>query len=212
MDSALIVAGGWLAFAGSHTLLSSTGVRPWLVGKLGQQGFMGLYTVIALGTFLPMANFYGSHKHEGPLVWEDGPRSITYTLMALAVYFLLAGVLKPSGGTVQGITKVTRHPAFIGFILFGLAHLVVNGYLTDIAFWGGFVLYTPFGAWHQDKRIDPEILAQTSFIPGLAILQGRQAFSWSDLGWIPLLATFFGVILLIQGHPYFAGVSLINRP
>ncbi len=119
---------------------------------------------------------------------------------------------------VQGIGKITRHPGFVAFICFGLAHLNVNGYLSDLAFWGGWVLYTPFGAWHQEQRklreapeAYQEVLSKTSFIPGLAILQGRQKFSLGELGWAPWVATPIGILLLIQAHPYLAGVSLIKN-
>ncbi|WP_287130398.1 NnrU family protein [Candidatus Cyanaurora vandensis] len=226
MGAVAVIGGLWLAFAASHTLLSSVGLRANLQKKLGAGGYLGFYSLVAAATFIPLVVYYGSHKHEGPLLWADGPRSLTYSLMVLAVFFIAASLISPPPGSMQsrgslavtGITKLTRHPGFIGFILFGLAHLIVNGYASDVAFWGGLVLYTPFGAWHQDQRKRQEnpvgygqVLTQTSFIPGLAILQGRQSFKFADLGFIPLIATVFGVILLIQGHPYFAGVSLIQR-
>jgi uncharacterized membrane protein len=224
MESALVILGFWLAFAGSHTLLSSSWLRPTLTEKLGQK-YLLAYSAVALITFLPMTIYYGNHKHQGPLLWEDGPRPITYTLMALTVFFLASSFISPPPGSlvgggslaVRGISKVTRHPAFLAFILFGLAHLNVNGYLSDLAFWGGWVLYTPLGAWHQEQRklreapeAYREVLAHTSFIPGLAILQGRQKFSLGELGWVPWVATPIGILLLIQAHPYLAGVSLIK--
>ena len=225
MESALVILGFWLAFAGSHTLLSSGWLRPILTEKLGQK-YLLVYSAVALITFLPLTFYYGSHKHLGPLLWEDGPRPVTYTLMVLAVFFLASSIISPPPGSfigggnlaVRGIGKITRHPAFIAFICFGLAHLNVNGYLSDLAFWGGWVLYPPLGAWHQEQRklreapeAYQEVLAQTSFIPGLAILQGRQKFSSGELGWGPWVATPIGILLLIQAHPYLAGVSLIKN-
>jgi uncharacterized membrane protein len=36
--------------------------------------------------------------------------------------------------------------------LFGLAHLLPNGSTADVAFFGGFVVFTLVGSWHQDRR------------------------------------------------------------
>jgi uncharacterized membrane protein len=39
---------------------------------------------------------------------------------------------------VGGIQKVTRHPSFIAFAIFGFAHMLMNGWAGDILFFGSF--------------------------------------------------------------------------
>jgi uncharacterized membrane protein len=40
----------------------------------------------------------------------------------------------------------------MGLALFGLLHLVFNASSADVAFFAGFALFAPLGAWHQDRR------------------------------------------------------------
>ena len=49
--------------------------------------------------------------------------------------------------------RVTRHPVFMALGLFGLAHLFVASVNTaELAFFGGFPVFTLLGCWHQDSR------------------------------------------------------------
>ena len=50
------------------------------------------------------------------------------------------------------MTKITRHPLFVAMAVWGGAHLLMNGYAPDVAFFGGFVVYGLAGAAHQDYR------------------------------------------------------------
>ncbi len=56
-----------IAFVGLHFLLSHP-LRAMLVGKLGERGFQGVYSVQALLTFGLMIYFYGAIGREPP-VW-----------------------------------------------------------------------------------------------------------------------------------------------
>jgi len=43
------------------------------------------------------------------------------------------------GGTEpRGILKITRHPSFVAFSLFGIAHILMNGWAGDVIFFGAF--------------------------------------------------------------------------
>src|SRR4051812_11527998 len=91
----------WLAFAGSHLVLSSRNVRPWLVARFGLQPFLGLYSLVALATFIALAWVFATHKHAGPLLWSTlGPpsfaRTLNYVLMCVAFAFLVCSVLPQS--------------------------------------------------------------------------------------------------------------------
>ena len=163
MSATAMILGWWLAFAGSHWVLSSLAIRRPLVEKLGENGFRGLYSIVAFATFVPLVWTYFGHKHEGPLLWAVphtlATRWIVYVLMGAAFVLLTASFVKPSpAGVVPGPAnpvgafRITRHPLLMAFAIFGLAHLLLNGSAADVAFFGGFVLFSPLGAWHQDQR------------------------------------------------------------
>jgi uncharacterized membrane protein len=163
MTPALSVLLLWLGFAGSHLLLSSMSVRQRLIGRLGELPFRGLYSLVALAFFVPLVRIYFRSKHSGPWLWAIaiGPvlTVLIYVGMGIAFTLLLSGLIRPSPASVvagaakaSGAFRITRHPVLMGFALFGLLHMIPNGSATDVAFFGGFVLFTLVGTWHQDQR------------------------------------------------------------
>ena len=165
MSTALLIAVLWIAFAGSHMALSSRRVRPRIVAALGdERRFQGLYSLVALGIFVPLVTIYFRHKHEGPylgtLATVPGMRWLMFAGMGAAFALLVAGLVRPSpasvvpGATeVRGIYHVTRHPVLMALGLYGLLHLcVVAVNATELAFFAGFPLFVAIGAQHQDQR------------------------------------------------------------
>ncbi len=203
MDAALEIAGLWAAFTASHVGLSSLRVRPKLVGALGEVAFLGLYSVVALAIFVPLMWLYFTHKHEGPALWllPRGPL-LSWTLylaMAVALVLLVASFVNPSpagmapnaSSTPRGVHWITRHPLVMAFVVFALAHLLPNGFASDVAFFGGFAAFALIAAAHQDSRkrvAGPagyaEFAAATPFLPftGSRTLQGLRELSPIALG------------------------------
>jgi uncharacterized membrane protein len=183
MDVALEIALLWAAFTASHVGLSSLRVRPRLVGAIGELAFLGLYSVIALAIFVPLMWLFFTHKHEGPALWllPRGPL-LSWTLylaMVVALVLLVASFVNPSpagmaptSATPRGVHWLTRHPLVMAFVVFSLAHLLPNGFASDVAFFGGFAAFALLAAAHQDhrKRIAgpagyAEFAAATPFFP-----------------------------------------------
>jgi uncharacterized membrane protein len=165
MSTALLIAALWIAFAGSHMALSSRRLRPRVVAALGdERRFQGLYSLVALGIFVPLVTIYFRHKHEGPylgtLATVPGMRWVMFAGMGAAFALLAAGLVRPSPASVvpgaaevRGIYHVTRHPVLMALGLYGLLHLcVVAVNATELAFFAGFPLFVAIGARHQDER------------------------------------------------------------
>jgi uncharacterized membrane protein len=228
MQAAFLLALLWAAFAGSHMLLSSARLRPRLHARLGEQGFRGLYSLIALATFVPLVWVYWGNRHAGPLLWTTiGPPAIStglnHVLMALALVLLASSLLPASAAPsamhaqtegiarVRGMTRITRHPTLVAFALFGIAHLLVNGNLADLVFFGGFPLYTWIGARHQDHRLAHDrpgyrsVIANTSIVPFGAILAGRQSLVPRELP-LPGIVVGLGLAIVLRVfHPTLFG-------
>ena len=192
MAAATIVA-WWLAFTVTHMGLSSERVRGRLVGALGERGFLGVYSLVAFATFVPLVAVYFSHKHEGALLWYLGSqpllRWLMYAGMALVLSLIVAALLRPSpaaiapgSSEVAGAYRITRHPMFMAVGLFGILHLLVARVnATELAFFAGFPLFACLGCWHQDRRklasggeAFARFHAQTAFLPftGAGALRG----------------------------------------
>ncbi len=163
MSPTLEVVLWWVAFAGSHLILSSLPVRRRLVAMTGERVFQGLYSLMVLGLFIPLVMAYFANKHTGAVLWSVPPgpivRWVVYIGSAVAFILVVGSQVTPSPANLvpgdpkpYGVLRITRHPFIMGTALWALLHLVVNGTATDVAFFGGFVVFSLVGAWHQDAR------------------------------------------------------------
>ena len=212
MDPTTQIALYWLMFASSHMVLASRHIRPRLVGALGPSFYRLGYTLVAIAIFMPLLFSYLGHRHAGPLLWAM-PMStwLTWTVyvgIGGAFVLMAAGFLTPSpvipGAPYerpQGVHWLTRHAIFMGTGVWGLMHLIPNGYLSDVVFFGGFPLFAVVGCWHQDRRKLAEgderfreFYGQTPFFPftGRQTLRGLRELS-------PLAVVFgVGITVLIR--------------
>ena len=219
-DTAVIVV-LLLLFASSHMLLSSRTIRTRLGARLGDLRFQIVYSTVALVFFLPLLYYYFTHLHTGPLLWSVPDSDAVEFVLVLAnvVGFVLAvaGVMTPSPASItgapidepRGVHRITRHAVFMGMGIWALAHLVANGYASDVAFFGGIVAFVLIGSWHQDRRKlaagDPRFErfhAATTFIP----FTGRNGLR--GLMELPPLAAIIGVAIALVArylHPSIGG-------
>ncbi len=180
-----------LAFVITHIGMSAEPFRSRTVMRLGEIGFRGVYSLVSLitlgGAIWVLRNI--EHDRMGPLLWDmpDWMVVAPLFLMLLAIILLVFGMIQrsPTGMTPasmepKGITRVTRHPVNMSLALFGLAHMITNGYLGQVVFFGSFLIVGFCGAYHQDKRKSRELDTDfaeykitTSVFPFAAILLGR---------------------------------------
>jgi len=215
----------WIAFAGSHLVLSSMPVRRPLTERLGERGFQGLYSVVALATFIPLAIIYFNHRHAGPILWSlrfvPAVRWLAIGLAAVAFALLVLSFMQPSptGMTPgaakrsRGVTRITRHPLFIAIGLWAVSHLLVNGSLADVVFFGGFVAFGVIGAAHQDarKRVAEggalaEFYDETSLLPFAAIGAGRNRLVLAEIPWTGVVIGIVVAALIYIAHGPLFGV------
>jgi len=220
----------WTAlFLAGHFILSADAVRQAIVGAVGEQPFRGIYSLAALGTFIPLVVAFGHHKHAGPMLWYlrgVAPlRWLVWLMMLVALIMWVASLITPNpvalgapdNATPRSILKLTRHPGFVAFAIFGFAHMLLNGWVGDLIFFGTFPVLGIFGGLHQDRRKlrsmgerYRKFVEETSFMPGAALLSGRQrCYPREDF---TLLAVVIGTVLtaaLVAIHPRaFGGLPL----
>jgi uncharacterized membrane protein len=216
----VLIGALWAAFAGTHVWLSSERTRAALIARVGAQGFQGIYSVVALATFVPLVWIFATHKHAGPLLWTTigSPavaRPLNYVLMTAALMLFVASLLPASTApsamqargpaVAHGLLRITRHPMLAAFALFGIAHLLMNGTLGDVLFFAGFPIFAWIGARHQDARKLREVpgydalVATTSIVPFAAIVAGRQRLIAHEL---PLAALAGGLALTLVLRTY----------
>jgi uncharacterized membrane protein len=226
MDATVWIALWAALFLGTHFALSSATVRPRLINAVSQQGFLGIYSLVAFATLGPLIYEFAYHKHSGLMLWylrANSPiRWLAWILMFLALIIFVASLINPNPGGLgapqtrstepHGVLKITRHPGFVAFTLFGLAHLLMNGWLGDVIFFATFPALGILGGIHQDARKIRELgdtyrefKAKTSFVPFAALISGRQQWTSADMPWAAIGAGTVLTIAIVALHPIIFG-------
>ncbi len=220
--ASLVIAG--LAFHGSHIALSSTRLRGNLRDQLGERGFLALYSLLALATF---AWFIIAYVH-APLLqlWPFSPWTawIPILVMPFAAILLIGGYTTANPTAVgmersaadddpaPGMLRVTRHPVLWAIGLWGLSHIVPNGDLASLLFFGSLAALALIGTLLIDrkKRLAlgsnwPRLAEVTSNIPFLAVLTGRSRLRPHEIGLLRIVAGLLLYAVLFLAHPFFTG-------
>jgi uncharacterized membrane protein len=226
MSDTLVIVLLWVLFGGSHILLAAEGVKRALIRRLGEGPPKGIYALVSLVSLVALFWYYFTHKHAGADLW--GPtlptRIIAAALMAVALLVFGAGLLSPppssashrGSAAARGLTRITRHPVSATFFLLGLAHVLVLGKGSDLAFFGGWCIWTLLATRHQDARKSRQdagyarMRRETSFIPFFAVLRGRQRLdrAFNELRWLGVLIGAVLYVLLAIFHGTFFGGSI----
>ena len=165
MDFAILsLALGMTAFVGTHLLLSHP-LREPMVRRFGEQGFLGIYSLVALGTFTWTVTAFG--KAAPSPQWWDGQAPVPWllacvlTLVAAALFMAsLLGNPALAGTNVSGLStrlpngvfKITRHPMMSAFGLWGVAHILVAPSPRTIILAGGVAALAVIGSRGQDAK------------------------------------------------------------
>ena len=210
-------------FVVTHIGLSHGAVRQGLVDKLGQWPFRGLYSLVAFGTLGPAAVLWWQNRHLGPVLWELPwwPERIIAALLVLFGLLLFfqslatpsPASMAPAKNEARGVLRITRHPMNMALALWGLAHLLANGTLGDVAFFGSFIVVGVVGAYHMDARLKREkgeefraFCKQTSVLPFGAILRGRNRLAVDELSFpLAVIAIAVFVALTFFHNRFFGG-------
>lgn len=136
---------GLILFLGGHALTTLRGTRAALIGRLGEGGYKGLYSVVAaVGLVLIIWGFGRYRADDYVQLWTPPAalRPVAYVLMWFA-FVALAATYSPAG-KIKGLL---RHPMLVSVKAWALAHLLANGDL------GALLLFGAFLAWAVYDRI-----------------------------------------------------------
>lgn len=222
MDPMAMLALATVVFLATH-YVSSTPLRAGLVAILGENAYLGLYTLVSLATLGWMIWAYVKAPYQR-LWWGEEFGVWALVLMPLSLVLVVCGVLTPnpsavrqesrlrSMGEPRGILRVTRHPLMWGIALWAAVHVVTLGDAAALIFFGCFLLLAISGTVLQDARKSKAIgvdwqrfAGVTSNVPFAAIVQGRNQFRFAEIGWRNVLVALALYFVLIFAHPYLFG-------
>jgi len=210
-------------FAVTHLALSHGPIREGFVKTIGEWPFRGIYSLIAFLTVGPAAVLWWQNRHLGAVLWDlpFWPERIIAGLLVLFGFFLFfqllatpspAGMM-PAKNEARGVLRITRHPMNMGITMWALAHLLANGTLGDVAFFGSFVVIGVLGPYHQDARLKKtrgegftEFCKQTSVMPFSAILGRRNRLAPDELSFpLALIGIVVFVVVTVFHSRFFGG-------
>ncbi len=121
---------------------------------------------------------------------------------------MVGGKMRP-----EGVLRITRHPMNMALACFGLAHMLANGSLGDVFFFGSIFVVGFFGCYHQDRRKVREkgddyvaFQRRTGIFPFAAILQGKTRLEAGDLSKPLVILAVLAYVAAILGHQDLFGV------
>lgn len=221
----LLLAG--IVFVVAHLGVSSTSLRAVLVRTIGERAYLGVYSLLAAVTLVWLIVAY-NHASHAEFLWlpSQAARSIPFIVMPIAFTFMLGGFMarNPTAvgqesqvrtvGQGTGLVRITRHPFQWSVVLWSVAHIIANGDVASLVFFGSLGTLSLAGSHLIDVKKARTIgadwgtfAAATSNIPFRAIVQGRNRLVLSELA-LPLIVGFAAYGLVIWGHAYVSGVAL----
>lgn len=202
-----------VAFVGTHFALSHP-LRMPLVARIGENGFRGLYSLVALATFLWAVMAFRAVGPGEQSLWDGSGEAIwiVATLVMFLASVLLAGSFignpaMPAPGAAalaargpHGVFHVTRHPMMWSFALWAATHILLSPTPRQLVLAGSLGFLALAGAHMQDRKKEvlmgeawAEWEAKTSYWPRFGQLGKAGAVAWIG-GVIIWLAATFGHI------------------
>ena len=129
---------GIVVFLGVHLLPTFHDVRETLIGRLGENGYKALFSLLSIVGFVLLV--WGFAKAPVVQVWSP-PYWTRYVAMVLMlpVFVLLIAAYVP--GQIKAKVK---HPFVDAISTWALAHLIANGDLASIILFASFLAYAVY--------------------------------------------------------------------
>ncbi len=213
-----------LFFAGIHLGIAGTSARDAVIARWGPGGYYALFSAASVEGLAWLIWAYSDAPYDptwGMLQWW---KPVAIVLMLPSALLVVLGVATPNPTSVAqvhllaqgalGVVRVTRHPFLVGVALWALVHLVGNGDVASLLFFGSLAIVACAGTVSIDAKRRKSagaawdsFEATTSIIPFAAIAAGHNRFDWREIGlwrWATGIAVY---AVLLGGHANIIGIS-----
>lgn len=173
---------GLIIFLGMHSIrVFAEPTRTALVRKLGQGGYMALYSVASLVGIVLISMGYGQARLTSGQLWVPPWEMRWVTIFGTLVAFVfLAAYLVPRNRLRQAV----GHPMVIGIMIWALVHLFINGRVVDVMLFVAFLVWAKLSflaARRRDRIAPPAVKPVIGFAGDIAVVVGGLAL-WMLFG------------------------------
>jgi uncharacterized membrane protein len=192
-------------------------LRKSIIGRIGFRGYILIFSILSIVLFGWVIQEVLTA--ESPHLWDyqiwQGklliivmlPTSILWVSAIRQPCPLSIGRRRGFDPTHPGINAFCRHPLLLGMLIWGIGHLMANGDLVKVLFFGGSAAFAVIGFWRMEKirlRDIPEmdrgaVLSSTRRFAPTGLLRGAIGL-WDFVGGVILY------VLMLIGHGHVIGV------
>ena len=203
-------------------------LRNWAESLIGARAWRLIFALASIPSAVVLIGYFLLHRYDGIRLWNlqgtPGLIPVIWVLTAISFLFLypatynlleIPAIKKPEVRLyATGIIRISRHPQAIGQILWCFTHQLWIGSSFMLVTSIGLIGHHLFAIWHGDRRLRAkfgesfdEVKKNTSVIPFLAILDGRQKLILQEFFKPSQVGITIAVFVLWWSHRYISSVS-----
>src|SRR3954471_2833125 len=183
---------GLVLFLGVHsTRIVADGWRTRMLGRLGEKGWKGTYSLVSIAGFVLLVWGYGMARQSPVVLWTP-PRGMNHlaALLMVVSFVLLAAAYVPRNAFKARL----HHPMVLAVKIWAFAHLLANGTLADVVLFGAFLAWAiaDFASSRRRDRATGKVYpAGTTNATIASVFIGLAAYG----------------VFVVWGHKWLIGVS-----
>jgi uncharacterized membrane protein len=204
-----------------HRLVSGGPLRAPIVAHLGEKRFEQLFAFASAACLLWLGlGYWLATAQIAHIEVSIGfPERLLWALSLAGLWLICAGAMANNPATtgklasihdanvVKGILRLTRHPFLWGVAILSAGHILARPDAPTGLFFGTLIVVALGGTVSIDRkrraRLGEDWIAfskQTSNVPFLAIIAGRQKIRFDELGLKPAGTTLVTLAILMLAH------------
>lgn len=144
---------GLILFLGIHTLTTIRSARGAFIGRLGEGGYKGFYSIVAAAGLVLIFVGFGRYRSGGYIQVWNPPFALFHPIALFLLWFAfvaLTAAYAPAGR----IKSLLRHPMLVAVKAWALSHLLVNGDLGSMLLFGSLLAWAIYDRISVKRRGD----------------------------------------------------------
>ncbi len=219
--TSLVMFGLLLLFAFVHS--GGAAIRTRAESLVGARVWRLIFAAASIPSAVVVIGYFLAHRYDGIRLWNlqglPGMLPFVWILTSVSFLFLypatynlleIPALVKPEVRLyTKGIIRISRHPQAIGQILWCFTHALWIGSSFMLVTCFGLITHHLFAIWHGDRRLKnrfgdafDEIRNQTSVVPFLAVLDGRQKLTIQEFLKPSQLGIVIAIVFLWWAHRF----------